>query len=178
QNPLLPGLEKATLFGNLHFDEMLGDWLTEDLTQAGKIRVIGDKLAIAGFAPQLSERQTTRQEQILAEITKSALTPPTLAELAEKLQTDLAEMRQLINLLVNQQKVILIDRIYPFSMAAVAEAETKLIEFLRGKSGATVSELKEVLGISRKFALPLLNYFDQKGMTARSGDKRRLGSID
>jgi len=178
QNPLLPGLEKATLFGNLHFDEMLGDWLTEDLTQAGKIRVIGDKLAIAGFAPQLSERQTTRQEQILAEITKSALTPPTLAELAEKLQTDLAEMRQLINLLVSQQEVVLIDRIYPFSAAAVAEAETKLIEFLRGKSGATVSELKEVLGISRKFALPLLNYFDQKGMTARSGDKRRLGSID
>ena len=178
QNPLLPGLEKATLFGNLHLDETLGNWLIEELAKAGKIRIVGDKLAIAGFTPQLNQRQISRQEQILAEITESGLTPPTLAELAEKLQTDLAEMRQLINLLVSQQEVVLIDRIYPFSAAAVAEAETKLIEFLRGKSGATVSELKEVLGISRKFALPLLNYFDQKGMTARSGDKRRLGSID
>ena len=175
QNPLLPGLEKATLFGNLHLDETLGNWLIEELAKAGKIRIVGDKLAIAGFTPQLNQRQISRQEQILAEITESGLTPPTLAELAEKLQTDLAEMRQLINLLVSQQEVVLIDRIYPFSAAAVAEAETKLIEFLRGKSGATVSELKEVLGISRKFALPLLNYFDQKGMTARSGDKRRLG---
>lgn len=175
QNPLLNGLDKATLCGRLHLDDTLGDWLFVDLMKIGKLQIVGDKLALAGFTPQLNDGQSSRQGQILAEINTAGLTPLTLSELAEKLQIMPEELRQLINLLVGQQKVVLLDRIFPFSSTVIAQAEEKLIQFLHTKSTATVSELKDVLGVSRKYAVPLLNYFDQKGVTVRSGDLRRLG---
>ncbi len=175
KNPLLNGLEKATLYGQLHLEEMLGDGLIDELNKAGKVNLLGDKLALAGFTPQLNNGQTSRQERILAEIVGSGLTPPTLTELAEKFQTDPAELRQLINLLIEQQKVVLIDRIFPFSTTTLDQAGERLTQFLQRKSAATVSELKDALGVSRKYAIPILNYFDQKGVTVRNGDLRRLG---
>jgi selenocysteine-specific elongation factor len=104
--------------------------------------------------------------------------PPDTADVkrsGRKLQIAPDEFRQLINLLIGQQKVVLIDRIFPFSSTVIVQAEEKLIQFLHTKSTATVSELKDVLGVSRKYAVPLLTYFDQKGVTIRSGDLRRLG---
>jgi len=174
QNPLLNGLEKATLCGRLHLDEMLSDWVINELLKTGKLQIAGDKLALAGFTPQLNDGQSSRQELILTEISAAGLTPPTLNELTEKLQIPSEELRQLINLLIGQQKVVLIDRIFPFSSIVIVRAEKKLIQFLHTKSTVTVSELKDVLGVSRKYAVPLLNYFDQKGVTVRVGDLRRL----
>jgi selenocysteine-specific elongation factor len=175
QNPLLNGLEKATLYGRLHLDDTLGDWLVDELLKTGKLHIAGDKLALTGFTPQLNDGQTSRQGQILMEIAAAGLTPPTLNDLAEKLQIAPDELRQLINLLIGQQKVVLIDRVFPFSRTVISRAEEKIIQFLHTKSTATVSELKNVLGVSRKYAVPLLTYFDQKGVTVRSGDLRRLG---
>ncbi|MFH1213486.1 MAG: selenocysteine-specific translation elongation factor [Candidatus Neomarinimicrobiota bacterium] len=175
RNPLQTGLDKATLYTHLGLDESLGNWLAVELVNAGKIQITGEKFKMTGFAPQLTEQQTTLLERVAVVIAQAWLTPPTLEELSEQMQIAPEELRHLLNLLIEQQKIVLIERIFPFAKVAIELAEERLTEFLKGKSGATVSELKDALGVSRKFAVPLLNYFDRKGVTVRVGDARKLG---
>ena len=64
---------------------------------------------------------------------------------------------------------------FHFSPAAVGAARAKLEAFLSGRAdGATASELRDVLGLSRKYAIPILEYFDAQGVTKREGDLRAL----
>ena len=67
------------------------------------------------------------------------------------------------------------NRVVTFHCAAVAEAERRLEQALAGGPGATVSELNQVLGTTRKNAIPLLEHFDARGLTKRLGDVRVWG---
>ncbi|MBV9851472.1 MAG: SelB C-terminal domain-containing protein, partial [Armatimonadetes bacterium] len=62
-----------------------------------------------------------------------------------------------------------------FHCAAIAEAERRLKKALAGRPGATVSELNQVLGTTRKNAIPLLEHMDASGVTRRVGDVRVWG---
>ena len=67
------------------------------------------------------------------------------------------------------------NRVVTFHCDAVAEAERRLEKTLAGGPGATVSELNQALGLTRKYAIPLLEYFDERGVTKRVGDVREWG---
>lgn len=178
KSPLQAGLEKSELVTRLKLPEEVSDILITDLQKTGQIKFSNEEIGLNDFTPQINKSQQAKLDAILAQIERAGLTPPSLAELAGKLSIESRELRQLLNLLIEQNKIVLIERIYPFSVLALAQAENRLIQFLQGKNGATVSELKESLGVSRKYAVPLLNYFDQKEVTMRVGDIRRLGSFD
>jgi selenocysteine-specific elongation factor len=65
-----------------------------------------------------------------------------------------------------------------FSADAIAAARQALVSHLETRpGGSTTSELREVLGVSRKYAVPLLEYFDAQGVTRREGDARVLRRI-
>jgi len=61
-----------------------------------------------------------------------------------------------------------------FHHDAIKELEERLIKFLQEKGEITTSELKELTGVSRKYTIPLIEYFDKIQLTVRVGDKRML----
>jgi selenocysteine-specific elongation factor len=62
-----------------------------------------------------------------------------------------------------------------FSPRTIAEVENKLVSRLEDDvEGITVSDFRKLIGTTRKFALPLLEYFDRSKVTARVGDVRKL----
>jgi len=61
-----------------------------------------------------------------------------------------------------------------FHHGAIKELEERLIKFLQEKGEITTSELKELTGVSRKYTIPLIEYFDKIQLTVRVGDKRVL----
>jgi selenocysteine-specific elongation factor len=58
----------------------------------------------------------------------------------------------------------------------VAEAKERITRFLGSKKEIRVSEFRDLINASRKYALPLLIYFDTKGVTIKRGDVRVLGT--
>ena len=61
-----------------------------------------------------------------------------------------------------------------FDAGAVARLKAELVEFLKSNGEITTPQFKEMTGVSRKFVIPLIEYFDAKKVTLRVGDSRKL----
>ncbi|MCG8616820.1 MAG: SelB C-terminal domain-containing protein, partial [Desulfobacterales bacterium] len=61
-----------------------------------------------------------------------------------------------------------------FDADAISDLESKLIDFLKANEKITTPEFKDMTGISRKFVIPLIEYFDSTHLTIRVGDHRQL----
>jgi selenocysteine-specific elongation factor len=64
-----------------------------------------------------------------------------------------------------------------FHADALRDAQERLIASLKSKGEIAPGEVKDLLGVTRKFAIPLLEYFDSQGITRRLGDKRVLKDV-
>jgi hypothetical protein len=104
--------------------------------------------------------------KLLEALVASPFAPPAPAEIG----TDPA----LVRALVRAGALVDLDGLL-FSADAVESARGLVTGALRERGDLTVSELREVLNTSRKFALPLLNRLDSEGVTRRHGDRRTLG---
>ncbi len=100
--------------------------------------------------------------------------PPTVKETCELLQLPEKTVLEHLSLLVRQGRAVKVkgDMFYaPAPLQAIAETT---LEYLRARGEITPSEFREITGLSRKFMIPLLEYFDSLKMTLRVGDKRLL----
>jgi len=77
-------------------------------------------------------------------------------------------------LLVEEGQVVKTKDDLYFDARAVDDLKTKLVEFLKSNGEITTPQFKEMTGVSRKFVIPLIEYFDAKNVTLRIGDSRRL----
>ena len=63
-----------------------------------------------------------------------------------------------------------------FHIDAITGLKNKLVEFLKSNGDITTPQFKEMTGVSRKFVIPLIEYFDASKVTLRVGDSRKLRS--
>ena len=148
------------------------------LNETGQLSVDGDGISLAGRAAALTEKEQEAFETLRKTLADAGLDVPkideTLQAVAASSGVDPQTARKLFQQLVDSGQVVKISPEFAFSAAVV----TSLIEKLR-KHAATipgrsidVPTFKTVAGVSRKYAIPLLEYFDQQRVTVRQGDKR------
>lgn len=174
ENPLTPAIEKANLLATLKIDTRLGSFLLDDLIRSKLLKTVDEGYALPNFEPVLNDRQQELLNVIEMTVAQAGLMPPTIEELAAQYQLSQAELRALLNLLVLNGKITILDKVFPFHQQALSAARNTIVEFLRKNGSGTVSALKSCMNISRKWTLPILNYFDQQGVTIRDGELRRL----
>ncbi|MBQ3377148.1 MAG: SelB C-terminal domain-containing protein, partial [Synergistaceae bacterium] len=95
----------------------------------------------------------------------------TLDEVRANLNLQAKDFNNLIQALKNSKNIVILDGNYIFTR----ELEIKTLEVLRninGDNGVTLAAARDATGTSRKFILPILEYFDSKGLTRRVGDAR------
>lgn len=128
----------------------------------------------AQYAVQAQEKK--RCQCIYKRIVESGLSSPFTKELSESLNLPIGQIKQGLRLLTEQEKLVKIDDEYFVDKEQLSRAQTKLVNLLSQQDFASVSELRQCLGLSRKFTLPLLGYFDAQGLTIREGELRSLKS--
>jgi selenocysteine-specific elongation factor len=79
--------------------------------------------------------------------------------------------------LLDQGRAVRLKENVVFHRSNLAKAETLLVQYLRDHREITPIEFKDLLGISRKYAIPMLEYFDSQKITIRVGDKRILRGV-
>jgi selenocysteine-specific elongation factor len=152
------------------FDAVLEIAVARKSAVAEKGQVRHPKAAVSALAAE-SEAET----KLLSLLRGQGLAPDNVAELAAAAKVDAGLARKVLGRLATNGEVVRVSSELHFSAEAMERAKAKLVEYLGAHpEGAPPSKLREVLDVSRKYALPVLEYFDTHGVTKREENLRRL----
>jgi selenocysteine-specific elongation factor len=174
--PLKKGMLKEELKSKLPqlVDTRLFQHLLNDLLGAERLTVDKDTLWLPQHKPQLKDAQKELKEKIAALYRKNSLTPPTIKELIDKLGSSERETQAIVALLTTDGQLVKVKENLWFHREALEGLQKTLVEALKKNGEITPVQFKDLIQASRKFAIPLLEYFDQIKITIRVGDKRVL----
>jgi hypothetical protein len=146
--------------------------LVEALAASGKVEAEGEGLRPAGRKVALSSAQKAAWDGILAALAAPASPVRTGKELEEDLG---AEVRKVLPLLVSERRLVRFGGDFFLLPATLARLKGILAERRAGGQELLgVPEFKEILGITRKYAMPLLEYLDDLKWTRRQGEGRKI----
>ncbi len=175
KNPLKVGISKEELRTRLpKVEPHIFAVALEDLARAGELELEKDKVLLKGGARTTSTSVRQEEEQILKKLGRSGLTPPMLGELAAEMNIKEASLRDMLGKLAHEGKVAKVKGDMYFDAAVIEALKKKVVEHLEKHKEMVPSDFKNITGVSRKYMIPLLEYFDQMKLTIRSGDKRLL----
>ncbi len=178
--PMKSGLFKEELRTKLppEVDVKLFQNLIQDLIQSGKIILEKDKL-------RLPEHQILNIDEkglvhrIKTAVLNGGLQPPSPKELSENWSEKEEEVRAIFEHLVYEGELIKVKNEIYFHRIPFEQLKETLHSFLKTHKEITTAQFKEMAGVSRKFVIPLIEYFDQIKFTLRIGEKRVLrGKVD
>ncbi len=175
-HPLEPGIPKEDLRGRCASrpSSRLFSQVLQGLLEEGEVVVEGDRWRWKGHKVNLGEKQQARLKELEALFLSVGLQPPLQKEVEERLKLQEKEARDLLELMVRQGKLIKVKEGLYFHSGEIRALEEKLVAFLKEKGEIQPLDFKEMTGLSRKYMIPLLEYFDRTKLTMRVGDKRVL----
>jgi selenocysteine-specific elongation factor len=177
QAPLATMVERSRLVRRFDYlqNQPLVEALLAQMQSDGRVRLTDRGVALAGCGPQLSKHEQRLYETILEAYRSAGCQPPTVEELQAGAQRNQASVPQLVELGVTDGNLV---RISP-EFFLHADVERQLRATLRERlaaGGLTLSQIRESLGTTRKYAVPLCEYLDRIGFTRREGDLRLLAA--
>jgi selenocysteine-specific elongation factor len=159
-----------TLRRSLKAPDDVAEAVLDELRETGRMRRLDGVVALAGFAPRV-EGGDAEIDRLVQLLETASLTPPSLAELER--QTGRRDVAAMLRLAAASGRVEPVERDRYYTRGALDRFVAALEE--EGRQGDIVpSSLRQRLGISRKYLIPLLEWADGKGITVRLGDARRL----
>ena len=175
REPLKAGMSKEELRTRLgSLEERVFLALLERFAAAGVLVVDKDKVRGAGHVVRLTPAQQAASDRLEAEFRQAGVAPSTLDEAFAKLGLAGPSAQAVAQLLVDQRRLVRIREGLYFHAEPLQEAVGRVVAFLREHGAITPQEIKDLLGISRKYAIPLLEWLDNQRLTVRVGDKRVL----
>jgi selenocysteine-specific elongation factor len=169
--PYIQGLRFSELVSKIKFKEKLISEGVEHLLSLKKLLRKENFLALTEHQPQLTGKQSLLEKEILKKFEENPFSPPTRGELLE----ENPEYQKILLFLLQQEKLIELKEGILYRKEDFEKIIHKIKELISQKGPATVSQIREHLNVSRKYAVPILERLDELGITKREGDKRVLG---
>jgi selenocysteine-specific elongation factor len=175
ESPLRPGIDRDELRRALppHADPGLADHIIQGLLVGGALLSEGRFLRDPAFQPRLSSDQATAVEHIFTLISAGGLAPPLVTELPVDLRTR-TDLNDLLHFLERGGRVSTLGPGMLVARSVLDDAVRQARETLRAEGPLQPAGFKNLFGISRKYLIPLLEYFDRTGLTVRQGEVREL----
>ena len=176
-NPLLAGVPKEDLRGRLSAgaptpSPALFNALLQSLAGKGKIDVQGEAVRLGGRAIQMSPDELAARDQIAAAFEKAGLAVPSAREVLAGLRLDIGRAEKLLKMLVKDNVLYRVADDLIFHQSALRKLREILARRKAQNPRLSVPEFKDLTGLSRKYAIPLLEYLDRERVTRREGDQR------
>jgi selenocysteine-specific elongation factor len=178
-DPLVGGLAKEELRSRLGNgaerslpSPTLLNALLQSLAAQGRVDVHGDTVRVGGRQIRLSPEELAARDQISAAFQKAGLAVPSAREVLEKLPVDRARAEKLLKILLKENVLHKVREDLIFHQSALGELRGILARRKAQNSRLSVADFKELTGLTRKYAIPLLEYLDRERVTRREGDER------
>jgi selenocysteine-specific elongation factor len=179
KNPLRGGMKRAEALGKLKvgLHESIARRLLELCISSGRIRAVGrDLLASPEFEVVLTRKQRVALEAMEKALRDGLFQPPDITALSALITLDEKSTRNLLQVLVDRGEVVNLEGQIYFHVTVVDQGVTKLREAFGDKEELSMSDFRQLVDTSRKYAVPLLNYYDAEGYTSRRDDVRQKGA--
>jgi len=177
-NPLKAGMPKEELkskFPSIK-DPKLFNLLLNQMIKNKQIDQDENTIRLASHQVSLGVDQTQIRKRILDAYLESGLTPPYFKKLAATLDVNSQRSKDVLMLLVDEGLIVKAKEDLYFYTEAVKNLQKKLVDFLAANGEITTPQFKDMTGVSRKYLIPLIEYFDAQNVTIRIGDIRKLRS--
>ena len=175
-HPLAAGMDMEELRDKLPYQ--IGPRLFRAIVDqiASQNAVVRDAslLRLAEHKVRLRDEEQSVVERIKALLGTSPLAPPDLKQLEREMTTGRAKLGEIIRVMERDGSIVRVAPELFFLRESVDTLKTALGQHLLDKSEITPAAFRDLFGTSRKYAIPLLEYFDREGITVRVGDVRRL----
>ncbi|MFZ7128104.1 MAG: selenocysteine-specific translation elongation factor [Desulfobacterales bacterium] len=174
--PLKPGMPREELKSKLprRIGIKLFTLAVNQMVKDGEIAMEADLVRLADHRISLGIDQETLKSRILDIYVKGGIMPPYFKDVIQELDIDSARGKDVLMLLVQEGRLVKVKEDLYFDEKAIRQLREKLVAFLREKGEITTPEFKDMAGASRKYVIPLAEYFDACQVTLRVGDVRKL----
>ena len=174
KNPLNAGAQKEEIRQHLNCENSILEALLQSMLDDKSISQKGELFLNPNFSITLSSEDDSLQNSILNQLDQEGFTSSTLAQLSLKTGNSKEKLMQVLNVAEQQGKLLRIDGKLMFTQKNFIILREKVNQFFSNHPEMSVSEFKELAHTSRKYAVPLLEYFDKKKITYREGNIRKL----
>ncbi len=176
ENPTKEGIGKEELKTRMpkRSDQRFFTPLLASLERDGTVVADRELVKLPGRKGAATAEQTGLRERIAAALRDGGSEPPTLKELADLLRTSEKALLDPLSTLVRDGEAVRVKSDLYYAAAPLAAIREKLLARLATTGEIIPNEFREITGLSRKFMIPLLEYFDSIKLTIRVGDKRVL----
>jgi selenocysteine-specific elongation factor len=173
-HPLEDGMPRETLRETVAPKAADGvfDARVAQMADAGRLTG-GVRLALAAHAPAAEPALVRARDAVEREVKRAGLMPPDLGTLAAAAGVDAATAERVCHLLVKERRLVRVGGLI-FHPHALATLREDIAALKRETSSVDVSTFKQRYGLSRKFAIPLLEWLDRERVTRRVGDRRMI----
>jgi selenocysteine-specific elongation factor len=177
QNPLVSSHDRQKVQAQLHYigDDTLVNAAVERLI--ARKQVVGDqrRIARADFKPKLSAGLRKLKDKLVAEYRQSGFQPPEPTSFSGAAGGNAANLKDLFDVCVAEGSLVHVAGDLYLHSEVEADMRQRITGKLAGEGGGlTVAEIRDLLGTTRKYAVPLCEYLDRVGVTRREGDLRVL----
>ena len=172
-----PGCLTETLTGWLErksLSKSFGKVLTARLVDSGEVKVMGRFVCLKEFAPALSKQDEKLLAQTLETFNQAGFQPPTSEELAKTLDSNKQRVEKLLKIACSTDQLVKVNNAIYLHVDREQELRDKVQELFLADGSFTMSQLRETLGASRKYVVPIGEYLDRIGFTRREGDTREV----
>ena len=175
ENPLLPGIAREDLrasLGKRVRNETFRAAL-EELVAEKKLDAQGELVKKAGSEIALLPEEARAKEQLEAAFASASLAVPAVTEVLAKLAVEAQRAEKLLQILLREKNLVRVSAELVFHRQALAQLREQLAAYKKARGDRiSVPAFKELTGITRKYAIPLLEYLDREHVTRRAGDER------
>src|SRR4051812_24677962 len=175
ENPLGGGVTKENLRERLAgVEPEVFEAVLQEKLKAGEIELTGELVRLPGQGASLSSEETESRKLIERAFASAGLKVPALKDVLAGLKIDKTRAQKIVTLLLRDKILIKISEDLVFHHAALQELREKLAAERTKSPKLDVAAFKELTGVSRKYAIPLLEYLDRERVTKRVGDERMI----
>ena len=174
ENPLLPGIAREDLRAGLGRRVRAETFRAalEDLVAQKRLDAPGELVKKTGSEITLQAEEAKAKDQIEAAFASAGLAVPAVKEVLAKLAVEAKRSEKLLHILLREKNLIRVSPELIFHGQALAQLKERLAAYKKSKGGRiSVPVFKELTGITRKYAIPLLEYLDRERVTRREGDE-------
>lgn len=172
RNPLVTGISKDVLREQAGLSEIAFDAALNSAIAAKELAVRQDVVHLPGRGVQMKDEEAESRKTIEQAFSSAGLKVPALKDVLASLKIDKVRAQKIVTLLLREKLLIKVSDDLVFHRAALDQLRTSLVARKAMNPKINVGSFKDLTGVSRKYAIPLLEYLDRERITKRVGDER------
>lgn len=173
-NPLVAGFGKEALREKVGLGEAVFSAVMASLVAEKKLDIAGEVVRLPGRGVRLKDEESESKQVIETAFASAGLKVPALKDVLAGLKIDRVRSQKIVTLLLRDRVLVKISEDLVFHHSALENLKRAVIALKPNTPKIDVARFKDLTGVSRKYAIPLLEYLDRERVTLRVGDERAI----